>query len=144
MLADPVPGAEHGLARDRPEQDHEPGPDDLEFRGQPVPAGPDLRPARTLVNPALTALGPLEVLDRVGQVHAVAAEAGFGQRPVEDPARRAGERTALLVLLVAWLLSHQRDFCVGRAFAEDGPRRALVQAAPRAALRLVPEFLPAR
>src|ERR1700751_3125945 len=129
VLADPVPRAAHGFPRYRPQQHHQPGPDRPELLVQPEPACPDLARVRTLVDPALAPLGPLEVLNRVGHVHVVAVDAGLVQRPVQDPARGPDERMAPLVFLVTRLLADQRHGRTRPAFAEHRLRRALVQVA---------------
>src|SRR5688500_11558966 len=71
------------------------------------------RPAPTYAPPLHDALPifPLEVLDHVGHVGARAVDAGLAQRPVEELPRRAHERTARQVLVVAGLLAHE----IGRA-----------------------------
>src|SRR6185437_13004796 len=143
VLSDPVPRAEHGLPCYRAQQHHQPRPDRAELGLQPEPAGPDLGAVRALVDPTLTPLGPLEVLDRVGHVHVGTVDAGLVQSPVQDPARGPDERMALFVLLVTRLLTDQRDGNARPAFAEHRLRRPPVQIAPRALGRLVPEFLPA-
>jgi hypothetical protein len=130
-------------ARTASSRERQPRPDHPELGLQPEPAGPDLAPVRALVDPALAPLGPLEVLDRVGHVHVGTVDAGLVQRPVQDPARGPDERVALLVLLVARLLTDQRDGNARAAFAEHRLRRPPVQIAPRALRRLIPEFLPA-
>jgi hypothetical protein len=126
VLADPEPRAEHGLARHRAEQHEQPGPDEPEFRVQPESARLDLGAVRALVDPAPATLGPLEVLDGVGQVDVRAVDAGLPQRPVQDPPGRADERTSLLVLLIAGLLTDEHHRRVRPALPEHGRRRALV------------------
>ena len=69
--------------------------------------GFDLALAGRLVEPALAARLELEVLHRVGYVHARAIDAGFGERPVEELSRRADERTPCEIFLVAGLLPHE-------------------------------------
>src|SRR5579859_270585 len=70
------------------DQDEQPGTDEIEFRLQPVSAGPDLGAVRALVDPALAALGPLEVLDGAGQVDVGPVDAAVAQGLV-GPARPA-------------------------------------------------------
>src|SRR5688572_27072733 len=86
---------------------------------------------RRLVQAALAARLPLEVLDRVGDVQVLALDARGLQRPVEQASGRPDERQALAVLLVARLLADQHDPGVGVAGAEHslrrvGPERAIV------------------
>jgi hypothetical protein len=91
--------------RHRAEQHEQPGPYELEFRVQPESARLDLGTVRALVDPALAALGPPEVLDGVGQVDVRTVDAGFVQGPVEDVPGRTDERASLLVLLITGLLT---------------------------------------
>ena len=72
------------------------------------------------ISVALFAAGlPLEMLDRVGDVHGAAVDPGRLQRVVEDASRGPDERCPLLVLLVAGLLTHQRHDGGNGALAED-------------------------
>src|SRR5579863_1775853 len=98
VLAHAESRAEQRLARHRAKQYEQPGTDEIEFRLQPVPAGLDLGAVRALVDPALAAFGPLEVLDGVSQVDIGAVDAAVAQGPVQDPPGRPDERTSLLVL----------------------------------------------
>jgi hypothetical protein len=72
---------------------------------------------------------PLEVLDGVGDVHVVTAQANLGQRLVEDPAGRTDEGFPGLVLLVAGLLAQEQETGGGRAFPEDRLGGVAVQVA---------------
>jgi hypothetical protein len=98
----------------------------------PEPAGLDLGTVRALMDPALAALGPLEVLDGVGEVYLRAVEAGLVQGPVQDPPGRPDERTSLLVLLIAGLLTDEHHRRGRLPLPEHGRRRTLVQVAARA------------
>src|SRR5580704_1112466 len=143
VVPDPEPRAEHGLARYRAEQHEQPGPDEADLGVQPESARLDLGAVRALVDPALATRGPLEVLDRVAQVDLRAVDAGLAQRPVQDPPGGPDERTSLLVLLIAGLLTDEHHRPGGRpALPEHGRRRALVQVAARARGRAVRQFLP--
>jgi hypothetical protein len=84
----------------------------LDLALEPLVAGVDLALRRGLVQAALAAQLPLEVLDRVGDIEVRAVHLGGLERAVEQPPGRADEGQALLVLLVAGLLAHQHDSCV--------------------------------
>jgi hypothetical protein len=75
------------------------------------------------------------VLHRVGEVRAVAGDAGVAERRVQEPASGAHERLALPVLAVTGLLTDQDDSGVGRAVAEYRLAGPLVQIAALAAER---------
>ena len=92
------------------------------------------RCAGRLVQAALAAQLPLEVLHRVGDVEMLAIDAGRLERPVEELPGRADEGQALLVLLVARLLAHQHDARMRVARAEHRlggvrPQRAVLAGA---------------
>src|SRR4029077_21140666 len=97
---------------------------------------------RALVDPALAALGPLEVLNGVGEVYLGAVDAGLVQGPVQDSPGRPDERTPLLVLLIARLLAEKHHRRIRLSLSEHGRRRALVQVAARARGRVLRQFLP--
>jgi hypothetical protein len=61
-----------------------------------------------------------EMLDRIGDVDLLPVDAGLLERPVEHLARRADERLAGEIFLVAGLLADQHDRGGGRSFAEHG------------------------
>ena len=64
-----------------------------------------------------------------------AVDSGRLERLVEDPARRADERLAGAVLLIARLLAHEDGACAGGALAEDRLRAHLPEVAAAAACR---------
>src|SRR5205085_8990908 len=82
-----------------------------------------------LVDAALPARRPLEVLDRVRDVHGVTVDAGLLERVVEHPSGRPDERLALEVLPVARLLADHHDLRAGTAFTEHRLGRVPVQVA---------------
>ena len=69
---------------------------------------------------ALAAGVPLEVLDGIRDVRRRAVDARLDERVVEDSPRRADERLAGPVLLVARLLADQHHLRSRRALAEHG------------------------
>lgn len=73
-----------------------------------------------------------KLLDRVGQIHAVADDARVGESAVQYAPGRSDERRALPVLHVARLLADQHDLRPRWAGAEHRLRRALIQVAPTA------------
>src|SRR5690606_36878701 len=76
---------------------------------QPAIAGVDLPLSRRLVNAPLAARLPLEVLDRIGDVHLLARNASLVERAIQQCAGWTDEGMALLVFLVAWLLAHEHQ-----------------------------------
>ena len=93
---------------------------------------------------ALAALDEAEVLHRVRDVEPRAVQAHRGQGTIEHLARRADERRALQVLLIARLLADEHDASIGGTAAEDGLGRPAVELAPGAARRRRPELGEAR
>src|SRR6185295_19915668 len=71
---------------------------------EPGAAGGDLARVGLLVDAALAAGFPLEVLDDVGDVDAAAVDARLGQCAIEQAAGRTDEGTTREVFLVARLL----------------------------------------
>ncbi len=109
--------------------------DRLQLGLQPGTAGLDLARPRRLVEAALAAWPPFEVLDRIGQVDGLARDRGFLQGAIEQASGRPHKGLALAVLLVPRLLSHQHQLSACPPFAEDRLRRVLPQIASTAALR---------
>ena len=120
------------LRRDRAHQDEHVGRDDVDLGAQPRPAGDDVGSQRTLVEPALAARLPAEVLDGVGQVDAAAIDARTFERVVEHASRRAHERPALDVLVVARLLADEREARLAGPLAEYDLRASLPEIAAAA------------
>src|SRR5436190_90275 len=119
MLGDAELAAEQRLGCRRAEQDEDARLHHLELRLEPGPAGRHLGPVGLLVDPALAARLPLEMLDGVRHIDARAVDSGRLERLVEDPARRAHERLAGAVLLIARLFADEDRARAGGAFAED-------------------------
>jgi hypothetical protein len=132
VVAHPVPRAEYRFACHRAKQHDEAGADQREFGVEPVAASANLAAVGPLMNPALAAGLPPEVLDRVGEVDVVALDATIGERLIQHMPGGANERMALLVLLVAGLLADEEERRVQAALAEHDLRRAFIQRAPRA------------
>ena len=83
----------------------------------------------------------LKCFDRIGDIDLQAIDAGVVQDRIEDLARRADERLAGKILLVARLLADEDHLCAFRTFAEHGlrcvaPQRAAA-AGPRRFARLL-------
>jgi hypothetical protein len=98
---------------------------------EPLVAGVDFALRRGLVQAALAAQLPFEVLDGVGDVKVLPVYARRLEPAVEEPSRRADEGQPFLVLLVAGLLADQHHPGVGVASAEHRlrgvrPQRAVL------------------
>jgi hypothetical protein len=104
---------------------------------QPVDACRNLPQRGLLVDAALAARLPREVLHGVGHEHAAAIDPGFRQRAVEQLACGADERMSRDVLLVAGLLADEKDARALVAFPGHGLRRVLPQVAGAAFLHAV-------
>src|SRR5690349_16736503 len=133
MLGQAELAAQHRLRRGGAHADDQPGMGSRQLRLQPRAAGFDLVRARLLMDPQFALADPLEVFDRVGDVNRAALDSGLLQRLVENLARRADERMALKVFLVARLLADQHDLRILRAFSEDGLSGVAPQVASLAA-----------
>src|SRR4051812_32985784 len=105
----------------------------FEFRLEPRVARGDLLGARAFVDAAFPAWRPLEVLDRVRDVHGVAVDAGLLQGLVEQTTGGTDERAALEVLPVARLLADHHDLRARTPLAEHGLGRVAEQIASLAA-----------
>jgi hypothetical protein len=79
------------------------------------------------------------MFDRVRQINLGTVDARLRQTPVQHAPRRADERVALEVLLIARLLADQHEPGPLRALAEHRPGRVPVQIAALAAGRRVPQ-----
>src|SRR6266705_6694260 len=128
-------GGDDRARRRRAEADEHLGLDRRDLGLHPGAAGRQLAQARRLVDAALAALDELEVLDRVRDVEPLPVQAHLDQRAVEHLARRADERRALQILLVAWLLADEDDAGIGGAAPEDRLGRVTIEGAARAAGR---------
>src|SRR5690242_11641331 len=144
LLRDPEVAPEQGLCGGRTEADQHARPDHLELRLEPRATGCDLRPVRLLVDAALAAGLPLEVLDDVRDVDLAAVDARVLEGLVEKLPGRADERLALEVLLVARLLADEENLGLRGALAEDRLRPGLVERAGGAAGRGLAELRQAR
>ena len=113
----------------------------LDLAFDPLVAGVDLALRRGLVQAALAAQLPFEMLDGIGDVEMLAVDAGGLERLIEQPPRRTHERQSLLIFLVARLLAdehHARVRVAGAEYRLRGvrPERAIL-AAPRGLPKLV-------
>src|SRR5438034_9884676 len=128
-------GADDRLRRRRSEADDCARLDDLNLRLQPRTAGVDLPGVRLLVDAALAARLPLEVLDDVGDVDPRPVDARFDQRLVEQSAGGTDERAANEILAVARLLADEHHGRSLPPFAEHRLRAGLPEIAGLAAGR---------
>lgn len=128
---------EQAVRRGRAERHPPRGLHDRAFEVVPPAAAIDLIGIRLLVQAALAARLPLEMLHRIGDEHLAAIDAGCGDRPVEHAPGGAHERPALQVFLVPRLLADHHQPRPRRAFARNDLRRIAVKRATRArSLRL--------
>ncbi len=104
-------------------------------------AGVDLADAGLLVDALLAARLEFEVLHRIGDIGALAVDAGIAERPVEHASGRSDEGLAGQVLAVAGLLAHEDEVRGRQAFAEHHLGREPVEVAPRAGQRLAAQHL---
>ena len=95
-------------------------PNDLKLGFEPRPAGRNLARVRFLVDAALPARLPFEVLHRVGDVNLIAIDSRFFQRPVENFSSRADERSTSEILLIPRLFAQEHK---PRAFGSFARRR---------------------
>lgn len=79
-------------------------------------------------------LGPLEMLDRIRDVHVFAVDPRRVEGVVEQSSGGSDERLASLVLRVPRLLTHDHDVRGARSFAEDGLGAELIEMAPATSL----------
>lgn len=129
LLADPERRAEDRLGRRSAKTDEYVRLDSLLLCDEPRSAGDDLAAAGLLVQPALPAFrrDELEVLDRVGHVHALAVDPGLLEHPVEHPAGRTDERPAERS---SWS-SGCSPTSITRAFASPSPKTVCVATSKR-------------
>jgi hypothetical protein len=111
------------------------------FGFQPLMARVDLALRGSLVQAALPAQLPLEVLDRVGDIDVLALDARRLERAVEEPPRRADKGQPFLVLLFAGLLAHQHHAGMRVARAEHGLRRVRPERAILAGARVLAQLV---
>src|SRR6266511_6359305 len=123
------------MGRRRTQADEHARPYDVELGLEPRPAGGDLRRVRFLVDAALAASLPLEMLDDVRHVDLAAVDPSVLEGLVQELAGRADERLARQVLLVARLLADEHHLGLARALTEDGLGGGLVEVAGGAAGR---------
>src|SRR5262249_46246287 len=116
---------EQGLRGGRAEAHDDPRAYQRDLTLEPRTAGRDLASVRLLVDAPLPAGLPAEVLDHVGHVGLRAFDGGLLERPLQELAGRADERSAGEVLLVSGLLADEHHQRVRSSFAEDGLRRPL-------------------
>ena len=86
---------------------------------------------------SLTSGLPLEVFDRVREIHAIPLETCRRQALVEDSAGRTHERTTFKVFFIAGLFSDQHQSVFRVASACHGLRGVPPQPAPSAGIQLL-------
>src|SRR5437868_5819754 len=94
----------------------------------------DLVGIRALVQTPLAARFELEMFNCVGNKNCISLYSSVSQCLCEYCAGRANERLALLVFLIARLLSHHHDAGSRRPLAWHDLRRMFIERAPRAFL----------
>src|SRR5947209_17113027 len=87
---------------------------------QPGTAGRDLRSAGLLMNAALAARLPLEMLHNVGYVHVFAVNTGFSQSFIQHRACRSHKWPSGKVFFISRLLAYHHHSRAAAAFTEDG------------------------
>src|SRR2546427_10786776 len=126
-------GGDDRARRRRAEADEHLGLDRRDLGLHPGAAGRELAQTRRLVDAALAALDELEVLDRVRDIEPLPVQPHLDQRAVEYLARRADERRALQILLIAGLLADEDDAGIGCGPAAHRLGRGAVEGAAPAA-----------
>src|SRR4051812_26686122 len=119
--------AQHTARRRRTERDDNVGLHDRALKVLPPAAAVDLVSVGPLMQPPLAAHLMLEVLDRIGNKHLLAGNAGICQRFVEQAPGRPHERMAGAVLLIARLLAHEHHRCALWPLARYRLGRVLVE-----------------
>ena len=132
MLREPERRSQQRLRGRRAQRDHELRLDRLDLFEQPRLARAHLDALGRGVDAPFAAPHELEVLDGVGDVDVVRRDAGRVHRVAQQRARRADERPALPVFLVAGLLADEHRLGARGSFAEHRLRGVLVEVAPAA------------
>jgi hypothetical protein len=133
---DAARAAEYAAHRGRPHGDDHRGLDDCALQILPPAAAIDLMGIGPLVQAALAAHLVLEVLDRIGDEHLVAGDAGVSESTIQHPSGGPDERQSGQILLVTGLLADQHDRSTPRPLPRHRLRRIAVQrTAPALVLR---------
>jgi hypothetical protein len=85
------------------------------------------------VDPPLSALFELEMLNGVRHENPFAGDAGVSERTVKKLAGRADKGMSREIFRIAWLLANEQQGRVGFSFSEDRLRRGCEQRTPFAA-----------
>ncbi len=109
ILRDAKGAAEESLGGSGAEADDHFRLDLLEFGVEPGAAGGDFAGAGLLVDAALAARLPFEMLDGIGDVDVVAIDAGVGEAAIEKKSGGADKRRAFAVFTVAGLLADEDE-----------------------------------
>ena len=129
LLRDAERAAEQGLSGRRSERYQQFGFDGLDLGIEPGTAGGDLACGRFLVDTALAARFPLEMLDGVGDVGFVAVDAGFFETAIEQESGGTDEGPAFNVFAIPRLFADKDEPRARPPFAEDGLRGMCVERA---------------
>jgi hypothetical protein len=90
-LRDGHRASQHTTGHGRAQRQNDARPHQRAFDIEPLAAGFDLAGIVALVEPPLAVPLVFKMLDRIGDIDVTAPNAGFGQRPIEDPAARTDE-----------------------------------------------------
>src|SRR6185437_2540817 len=129
LLADTEVSAQQTLCRAGAQEHDNLWACHFNFGVKPGTAGADLECAGFLMNAALAARLPLEVLDDVCHINVIAVDTCGLQCLVEHSAGGPNKRAALNIFFVAGLLSHHEYSRVRVPFAKNSLRAALPQVA---------------
>ena len=119
LTADRDDSTEYGLRRGRTEANQDFRLDNFQFCFEPRLTGGDLADRRFLMQPALAALDPAEMLHRIGNVNFLARNLCLGKCAVEETSRRTDERMPLAVFHIAGLFTEKNQARISRPFAEN-------------------------
>ena len=135
LAADQDNSTEYRLRRRRPEANQDFRLNDFQFRFEPRLAGRDLADRWFLMQSALAALDPAEMLDRIGDINFLARNFCLGECTIEETTRRADEGMPLAVFPIAGLFAEENQARVRRPFAENCLSCFFVKVAAFTALR---------
>ncbi len=121
--------SEQALRRSRTQTDNKLRSNGVNLRFQPWPASCYLQRIRFLMQPNLTARFPLEMLNRVGNVHFTPINARGFEALIKKLAGRSDKRLPLLVFAIAGLFAHQEKSGMDAAFPKDDLRGFTIKVA---------------
>lgn len=127
ILSDTEGFTEQSLSGGRSEADDDIGLNLFDFCIEPGAAGGDFTCAGLLVDAALAARFPFEMLHCVGDIDFVASDAGFGEALIEQQAGESDEGRALNIFAVAGLFAHEDEPGASAAGPEDSLSSVLIE-----------------